>query len=104
MTKFRRSQLRRSLAAGLAVAALAAPTVQAYPMREPGTGDTPGSAIIDVTPVETGSDAPVTTTIDNGFDWGSAAIGAGAAGAVLALLSLGGYKLASSRGHARVAP
>jgi hypothetical protein len=98
----RRSTLQRSLAAGLAVAALAAPAAQAYPTREPGTGDTPGSATIDVTPVETEPAAPVTTTIDEGFDWGSAAIGAGAAGALLALVSLGGYKFAS-RNHTRVA-
>ena len=102
MTSHRRSQFRRSLAAGLAVAALAAPAAQAGPIRDPGTGDTPGSATIDVTPIETDA-APVTTTIDDGFDWGSAAIGAGAAGALLALVSLGGYKFAS-RGHAPVAP
>jgi hypothetical protein len=29
-------------------------------------------------------------TIDEGFDWGSAAIGAGSAGAVIVLVSLGG--------------
>jgi hypothetical protein len=102
MTSHRRSQFRRTLAAGLAVAALAAPAAQASPNREPGSGDTPGSAIIDVTPVETDQAPPVTTTIEEGFDWGSAAIGAGAAGALLALVSLGGYKFAS-RHNARVA-
>jgi hypothetical protein len=102
MPSHRRWKLRRSIAAGLAVAALAAPAAQASPDLQPGSGDTPGSAIIDVTPVETGSDAPVTVTVDEGFDWGSAAIGAGVTGALLALLSLGGYKFAS-RSHARVA-
>jgi hypothetical protein len=97
MTSHRSSQFRRSVAAGLAVAALAAPAAQAAPIRDPGTGDTPGSAMLDVTPIETEPAAPVTTTIDEGFDWGSAAIGAGAAGALLALVSLGGYKFASRR-------
>jgi hypothetical protein len=102
MTSHRRTQFNRSLAAGLAVAALAAPAAQAVPTREPGTGDTPGSATLDATPIEIEPAAPVTTTIDEGFDWGSAAIGAGAAGALLALVSLGGYKFVS-RDHARVA-
>lgn len=102
MTSHRRSQFSRSLAAGLAVAALAAPATHASPMRDPGSGDTPGSATIDVTPIETESAPPVTTTIDEGFDWGSAAIGAGAAGALLALVSLGGYRFAS-RNNTRVA-
>jgi hypothetical protein len=102
MTSHRSSQLRRSLAAGLAVAALAAPAAQASPDRQPGSGDTPGTAAIDVTPIETQPGAPVVTTIDEGFDWGSAAIGAGAAGALLALVSLGGHRLAS-RHHAPAA-
>jgi hypothetical protein len=102
MTSPRRSQLRRSIAAGLAVAALAVPAAQAAPIIEPGTGDTPGSAALDVTPIETEPAEPVTITVDEGFDWGSAAIGAGAAGALLALLSLGGYRFVS-RSHAGVA-
>jgi hypothetical protein len=102
MTSHRRSHLRRSLAAGLAAAALAAPAAQASPILEPGTGNAPGSATLDTTPIETEPAAPVVTTIEEGFDWGSAAIGAGAAGALLALVSLGGYKFAS-RHHAPVA-
>jgi hypothetical protein len=42
-------------------------------------------------------------TIDDGFDWGSAAIGAGAGGAVILLVSLGGVAVAS-RHRMRVAP
>ena len=102
MTFHRRLQFRRTLAAGIAVAALAAPAAQAVPTREPGTGDTPGPAIVDPNEVVEDRGRPVTTTIDEGFDWGSAAIGAGAAGALLALVSLGGYKFAS-RDHARIA-
>jgi hypothetical protein len=90
MTSHRRSQLQRSLAAGFAVAALAAPAAQAVPTREPGTGD----AGLPIEPVA--DDSPtITTMIDDGFDWGSAAIGAGTAGALLALVSLGGYKFVS---------
>ena len=73
--------------AGLATGALAAPAAVAQPL--------------DVQPrAATGSeppDAPVVRTIDEGFDWGSAAIGAGGAGAVLVLVSIGGVALASSR-------
>jgi hypothetical protein len=87
MTSHRSSQLKRSLAAGLAAAALAAPAAQAGPMIEPGSGEAPPLAP---------ADAPaVTTTIDEGFDWGSAAIGAGGAGALIVLVSLGGLTFAS---------
>src|SRR5215218_7606738 len=100
MKSHRRSQLQRSFAAGLAVAALAAPAAQAAPTLEPGTGDTPlSSEAVPVAP-----DAPaVTTTIDEGFDWGSAAIGAGGAGALIVLITLGGFKYASHT-RFRVAP
>lgn len=92
MTSHPRSQFHRSLAAGLAVAALAAPAAQAAPIREPGTGDTALST-------EPAADSPaITTTIDEGFDWGSAAIGAGGAAAVL-LLSAAGASTLSSRRH-----
>jgi hypothetical protein len=102
MTSLRRMPLRRNIAAALAIAAFAAPAAQAAPITEPGTGDTPGSAMLEVTPIETEPAAPVTISVDEGFDWGSAAIGAGAAGALLALLSLGGYKL-TARSHTGVA-
>ena len=98
MTSHRRWKFRRTVAAGLAVAALAAPAAQAAPIRDPALGDTPGPAAIDVTAIETESAPPVTTTIDEGFDWGSAAIGAGGAGALIALVSLGGFAY-SSRGR-----
>ena len=34
--------------------------------------------------------APVVQRIDQGFDWGSAAIGAGGAGALVVIVALGG--------------
>jgi hypothetical protein len=40
---------------------------------------------------------PVVRTIDEGFDWGSAAIGAGGAGAAIVLVSLGGAAYVARR-------
>jgi len=97
MTSHRRSQFHRSLAAGIAMAALATPAAYASPMLEPGTGDT----ALSTEPVTTDSPA-VTTTIEEGFDWGSAAIGAGGAGALIVLVSLAGFKI-TSRDRIRVA-
>jgi hypothetical protein len=89
MRSHRRSQLLRSLAAGLAVTALAAPAASARPMLDPGSGEAP--------PTDT---APVTVAVDDGIDWGSAAIGAGGAGMLL-LLAAGGATYAS-HGRRRV--
>jgi hypothetical protein len=80
MTSHRRTRITRSLSAGLVAIALAAPAAQASPPLEPGSGEA-GSVPVD---------APaVTTVIDDGFDWGSAAIGAGGAAAVLLLSAAG---------------
>jgi len=88
MPSHRRSQLTYTLAAGLAAATLAASPAGASPMLEPGSDD--------LAPLPEYRASEV-TTIDQGFDWGSAAIGAGGAGAVLVLVSIGGVALASSR-------
>jgi hypothetical protein len=143
MTSPRRSQFHRSLAAGVAAAALAAPAAQAVPSLEPGSGyagqvgTTAGELRTDaaqaggakapalaqsalrtdaaqsggatapalaqsalrtdaaqaggaqapaVAPEPITIEAPaVTTIVDDGFNWGSAAIGAGAAGALILL-------------------
>jgi len=106
MTCHRRSQLHCSLVAGFAVAAIAAPAAQAAPIIEPGSGDTPqssGAKILGLEPEPIAADSPaVTTTIDEGLDWGSAAIGAGGAGALILLVSVGGIRYAS-RDHIRLA-
>jgi hypothetical protein len=80
-------RVRCAAAAALAVTALAAPPAGALPCEVVcGSNATPA-----------GSPAPaVTRTVDDGFDWGSAAIGAGA-GAAIALLSLGGATLVRPR-------
>ena len=88
---FRR--LARALAASLAIAALAAPGAFAMPQTGAGAG-------------ESGPPPPnppvVVRVSDEAFDWGSAAIGAGAGGALLVLVSLGGFSYAT-RHHVRVA-
>ena len=74
-------RITRLLAAGLAAGALAAPTAFASPASEPGSVSGPVTAEPPV----------VVRTVDDGFDWGSAAIGAGTGGAVIVLVSLGGF-------------
>jgi len=83
-----RQRLTRSLAAALAIAALAAPAAGARPQTDlgPGEGATPADYNRPV----------VTRTIDDGFDPGSATIGAGLAAALL--LAAGGG-MASYRRH-----
>jgi hypothetical protein len=78
-------QFSLALAAGLAAAALAAPPALAR-VDPPAT--TPFNSR------ETDPTAPATPvvvrTVDDGFDWGSAAIGAGGAGALAMVVALGG--------------
>lgn len=83
----RSRRVGRAVASALAVSALAAPAAGALPCEFVCGSATPGST--------------VTRTIDGGFDWGSAGLGAGA-GAALVLLSLGGVR-AGSRAFARPA-
>ena len=88
MSRFRR-RLIRTVTAALAVSAIAAPGASAITGEEfRGSSNEPSSA--------GGSDlAPTTTrTIDDGFDYGSAAVGAGSA---TALLLVGGAAVAGSR-------
>ena len=75
--KINSHRLARLVAVSLTAAALAAPGASARPAGP----DQP--VVIDPEP------APV-VTVDNGVDWDSAAIGAGGAGALLLLVSLGG--------------
>jgi hypothetical protein len=94
----RARRLTRAIIGALAVAVAALATSAA--------GARPIDAIPDSvppTPPAAGSfqaDAPAATVIrstDNDFDWGSAGIGAGAAGA-LVLLSIGGVRIGSRAG------
>jgi hypothetical protein len=88
-----------SAVAALAAAALIVPSASArMPADEPAS-TTAYPAV--VAPASSTADTPaptVTQTIaDEGFDWGDAAIGAGAAGAVLLLTAAG----ATAVGHRR---
>jgi len=87
------SGLARMLAASLAAAALAAPPALAM--------SDPGPVVDEPTPGPTNTPV-VVRAVDEGFDWGSAAIGAGGAGALIVLASLGGFSYAT-RDRIRVA-
>jgi hypothetical protein len=112
----RRQRLLRALALGLAIAAVAAPAVQAKLAIEPGEGKAapveivgvrsdvppspavvPGRARPDVPPATVPASAPA--TVGDGFDWRDAGIGAGLAlGAVLLAAAA-----ALARRHGRLA-
>jgi hypothetical protein len=85
MTTHHSHPIARLLAAGLVAGALAAPAAVAQPIADPQTSE------------PAPSDTPVVRTIDEGFDWGSAAIGAGGTGALVVLVSLGGIAITSRR-------
>jgi hypothetical protein len=78
-TKIHSHRLARLVAVSLTAAALAAPAASARPA--------PLDQPVAVEP----ESAPVVQSVDTGFDWDSAAIGAGGAGALLLLVSLGGF-------------
>jgi hypothetical protein len=97
----RQHRIARVLAAGLAAGALAAPTAVASPALERGSLSAEGAPTATVDP--SSADAPVIVrAVDERFDWGSAAIGAGVAGAAVVLISLGGFAYVS-RGRIDVA-
>jgi len=86
------SRITRNISAGIAVMALAAPAAQARPITEQSSGDAPSAP--ETVPAES---RPATTIVDEGFDWGSAAIGAGGAGALIVLSLAGGSHVAGIR-------
>ena len=87
MTAQHRShRLARALAAGVAAAALAAPVAVARPIDSPHE------------PVAGEPEQPVVVQkLDDGFDWGSAAVGAGGAGALAVVVALGGVAYTTRR-------
>jgi hypothetical protein len=95
----RRTRLAHAVAGALAATAIAAPAAGAIPVEEYLDGPSRGSEAAGT--LDSEAPAPtVTRTIDEGFDWGSAAIGAGGASAALLLGAAGA--LAASRRHNRV--
>jgi hypothetical protein len=86
----RSRRLTRLVALGATAAALAAPPAVARPI------DTPNVSADTATPVA--PEQPVVVhKIDDGFDWGSAAIGAGGAGALAVVVALGGVAYSGRR-------
>jgi hypothetical protein len=81
-------RLTRAATGALAITALAAPSAHALPCEVACGSATPGPS---AAPAQT-----VTRTIDEGFDWGAAGVGAGAA---IVLLSLGGVRAGARRGE-----
>ena len=82
-------RITRLVTAGLVAGALAAPAASARP------------APIDPVVIEP-DPAPV-VQVDAGFDWASAAIGAGAAGGLLLLIGAGGTTIRHRHEHIGVA-
>jgi hypothetical protein len=94
----RSHRLASTVAGALALGAIAAPTAAALPAEEiqggsPSSRSNPRVEYLVEAPAPT-----VTRTVDDGFDLGSAAIGAGGAAAVL-LLSGAGASALSHRHH-----
>jgi hypothetical protein len=91
-------RLTRVLAVGLTAGAVAAPSALAGPVTGPDGGN--GAPAVTAQP-----DPPpvIVRTVNEGFDVGSAAIGAGGAGALLVLVSLGGFAWVSRHPRSRLA-
>jgi hypothetical protein len=87
-------RLSRLVAVGLAAGALAAPAAGARPAP---VDRTDSNVPVVIEP------APIVQSVNRGFDWDSAAIGAGGAGALVLLLSLGGFTYRSRHEHMRLA-
>lgn len=86
-----------TVAAGLAVAAFVAPAALARPIDDPWPPAAGDGSVTAVEPEPTAARAPVMRTIDPGFDWGSAAIGAGTAGGLVVIVTLGGLTYTGRR-------
>jgi hypothetical protein len=85
-------RITRLVLIALAVLALAAPAASAVPA---GPDQQPAERVV-VNP-------PVVPSVDNGFDWASAAIGAGFAGGIILLIGWGGVTYRHRHEHIGVA-
>ena len=86
-------RITRLTALALATAAVAAPAASARPLSDPPIDNGRGEVIVD----------PVAPVADDGFDWASAAIGAGAAGGLILLIGVGGTTYRHRHEHINVA-
>jgi hypothetical protein len=89
------NRITRLVLIALAVLALAAPAASAVPAPR----DAQPADRVAIEP----ESAPVVQSVDQGFDWASAAIGAGAAGAIVLLVSFGGVTYRHRHEHIGVA-
>jgi hypothetical protein len=89
-------RITRLASAALVAGALAAPTASARPVSDPPIQN--GEPVV-IEPAP----APVVQTVDTGFDWDSAAIGAGGAGALVLLIGVGGITYRRRHDHIGVA-
>ena len=86
------NRITRLVLIALAVLAVAAPVASARPA---GPDAQPADRVV--------IEPPVVQSIDQGFDWASAAIGAGVAGALILLISYGGVTYRHRHEHVGVA-
>ena len=89
-------RITRLATAGLIAGALAAPAAHAVPAA-------PDAQPADRVVIEP-DPAPVVQSVDDGFDWASAAIGAGAAGGLILLIGAGGVSYRHRHDHIGIAP
>jgi hypothetical protein len=87
--------ISRLVLIGLAVLALAAPAANAVPASR----DAQPADRVAIEP----DSAPVVPSVGNGFDWASAAIGAGLAGGIILLVGWGGITYRHRHEHVGVA-
>jgi hypothetical protein len=87
-------RITRLATAGLIAGALAAPAAHAVPASP----DAHPAERVVVRPA-----LPVVQSVDDGFDWASAAIGAGTAGGLLLLIGAGGTSYRHRHEHIGVA-
>jgi hypothetical protein len=90
------NRITRLVLIGLAVLALAAPTASARPAPADRVEQSE-PFVLDPAP------APIVQSVDEGFDWASAAIGAGFAGGIILLISWGGVTYRHRHDHVGIA-
>jgi hypothetical protein len=89
-------RISRLATAGLVAGALAAPAASARPATDPPIQNGGEPVVIEPAP-------PVVQSVDDGFDWASATIGAGAAGGLTLLIGVGGTTYRRRHEHIGVA-
>ena len=89
-------RITRLATAALLAGALAAPAASARPVTDPPIENGSGPVVIE-------PDSAPLVVVDEGFDWASAAIGAGAAGGLILLIGVGGTSYRHRHEHIGVA-